>query len=636
MKNLHLALLVVLSIGQTVVIAQQKKVDSKVKKVTVFPEGAQVIREASTVLPAGKTELLFQGLSPYTDPSSVQVEGAGRFVMVSVSPQPNKLKEQKQRTDVAAWEKSKVDFTNQIARENAMLDVYVQEEKMLQANHQVSGSNTDLKALDLRAAMDFHRERLREIHLQQLEYNQRIAKLTDTLAQIEAQIAAAHSVKDVSTMDVLVVVDAKESGSANFNISYVVANAGWFPSYDLRVNELNYPIQLSYKANVFQNTGEEWKEVKLIFSNGNPNETGVAPRLQPLRLNNNNVTYRLASARLINPNIREVKGKVTDATGKGLPSATVLVVGSSVGTTTDYDGNYSIKIPQNAAQLKFSYAGYSPKLVNIYAENMSVIMGNEVSDLTTITSGVYQQDADKGISIRGGREDATQYYVNGYKMVGKPSIPANVEYAEEKPNTIAIRFELAAPYTVINDGKTRALEMKQEEIPANYEHFCVPKLEQKAYLLAHVANWEDYNLLDGEANLYYEGTFIGKTLLSLQDAEDTLHLSLGVDKSITVNRTRVKDFSKKQLLSDKKVVSAAFDIVVRNSKRYPIKLVVEDQVPVSADKEILVDKVALDGGEQNAETGKVVWKVDVGPAKEFKKRIAYTVKYPQNYRLQID
>lgn len=634
MKNLHLALLVVLSIGQTVVIAQQKKVDSKVKKVTVFPEGAQVIREASTVLPAGKTELLFQGLSPYTDPSSVQVEGAGRFVMVSVSPQPNKLKEQKQRTDVAAWEKSKVDFTNQIARENAMLDVYVQEEKMLQANHQVSGSNTDLKALDLRAAMDFHRERLREIHLQQLEYNQRIAKLTDTLAQIEAQIAAAHSVKDVSTMDVLVVVDAKESGSANFNISYVVANAGWFPSYDLRVNELNYPIQLSYKANVFQNTGEEWKEVKLIFSNGNPNETGVAPRLQPLRLANNNTSYRSTANRPFNPNVREVKGKVADEKGEGLPGANVMVVGTTIGTVTDYDGNYSIKIPVNASQLKFSYVGSLSQVVKIYSEKVNVVLkdSDKEMDVVVVSAGKYERKSEN-VSMEVYKSNGNQYY--GYASDDK-SRSSNVEYNEEKPNTIAIRFELAAPYTVINDGKTRALEMKQEEIPANYEHFCVPKLEQKAYLLAHVANWEDYNLLDGEANLYYEGTFIGKTLLSLQDAEDTLHLSLGVDKSITVNRTRVKDFSKKQFLSDKKVASAAFDIVVRNSKRYPIKLVVEDQVPVSADKDISVDKVELDGGEQNVETGKVVWRVDIGPAKEFKKRIAYVVKYPVGYKLQID
>jgi hypothetical protein len=130
----------------------------------------------------------------------------------------------------------------------------------------------------------------------------------------------------------------------------------------------------------------------------------------------------------------------------------------------------------------------------------------------------------ENVSMEVYKSKGNQYY--GYASDDK-SRSSNVEYNEEKPNTIAIRFELAAPYTVLNDGKTRAVEMKQEEIPANYEHFCVPKLEQKAYLLAHAANWEDYNLLDGEAQFILRGNlYRGKrcSVYKMQKTRSTCRL----------------------------------------------------------------------------------------------------------------
>ena len=623
----------------------QKKIESTIQTVTIFPEKAQVVRTANTTLASGKTDLIFQGLSPFTDFSSVQVEGEGKFVIVSVSPQPNKLKEQSQRKDVSDLEKSLENFNHILDRERALQSVNVEEERMLAANHQVSGANTDLKAADLKLAMDFLRARLSEIKLKTIDNNSRISKLEDTIWKISEQLKISNKVEEISTVDVVVSVDAKEPTTGNFSISYVVGNTGWYPSYDIRVDDLNKPLLLSYKANVFQNTGEVWKNVKVVFSNGNPTETNVAPVLNPLLLKNNNISYTTNTPRPVNPNIREVKGKVFDQKGEGLISAIVKVYGTSIGTMTDMDGNYSIKIPSNASQLQFSYVGMQTQLQNISSGNMNirlsdnnvklqeVVVSNSklrVEDIKSQTAGVYQEDAGRGLIIRGSRDGGVGYYVDGIKT------SSNVNYQEEKPLSINVRFELATTYTIINDGKTRAVEMKLEEIPASFQHFAVPKIEKKAFLLAYIANWEDYNLMDGEANLYYEGTYIGKTLLSLQDAEDTLQLSLGMDKGISISRTRIKDFSKKLILSDNKVASVGYEIVVRNTKKYPVKLLIEDQIPISADKEIVVDNAEIDGGEKEEQTGKVKWNFELGGSKEKKIKIAYSVKYPRAYRLQIE
>lgn len=519
-----------------------KPIESKVVKVTVFPVGAQVTRTGHATVPGGKTDLVFSGISPYADPSSIQVEGNGPFTIISVSPQPNKLREQKKRREIEDIEKSKETFIKQLTQQKAMLDVYHKEEQMLAANYKVSGDNVGLKASDLAAALDLHRTRLHELKFFEIDYNEKIKKLQDTLSLIDAQINTLNANADISTTDLIVSVVAKEPSNADFNISYVVSGAGWYPSYDLHVDDISKPLVLNYKANVHQNTGEEWKDVRLIFSNGNPNESGIAPVLNPFY-------------------IRNLAGIRYKARAEARPAAMNEVVVSS----------------------------YKKKLI----------------------------DADQA------------GYINAEQK-------SNINYTDPSQNATSISFELATPYTVINDGKNRAVDMKQEDIPATFEYFCVPKKEKKVFLVAHVINWLDYNLMDGEVNLYYEGTYTGKTAFSLANTEDTLNLSLGVDKGITVNRTQVKDFSKKQILSDKKSVATAYDISIRNNKKFPIHVVLEDQLPLSSDKEITIENPSYDGATLDEATGKLTWKIDLAPAKDKKLKLSYTVKYPKTYRVQID
>lgn len=515
-----------------------KTVDSRVSQVTLFPEGAQVTRIGHTYLTAGKTELVFSGLSPYADPSSIKVEANGPFAILAVSPQANKLREQKKRKELAETEYSKETFDKQLNLQKAMLDVYQKEEKMLEANYKIGGNNSGLKAEDLRLALDLHRARLKDIKLAELDLDDKIGKLNDTLSMINQQLKALNENKELATTDLVLSVEAREAGNGDFSLSYVVSHAGWYPSYDLHVADINQPLTLNYKANLYQNTGEEWKEVRLTFSNGNPRESGIAPVLSPLYLRN-------------------------------------------------------------------------------------------------IQARPYQAGAAVPKNAEGARAEEVLNTVSVHKMMSEylNKDNGNVNYGVATQNATAITFELATPYTVINDGQKRAVEMKQQEIPAAFEYFCVPKKEKKAYLMAHVTNWLDYNLMDGEVNLYYEGTYTGKTAFRLAGAEDTLNISLGHDKGIIINRTQIKDFTKKQILSDKKSVSAAYEILVRNNKKFPVNITVEDQAPVTTDKEISIEDTSFEGGQLEEGSGKVNWKLNVEPGKEKKLNLSYTIKYPKSYHL---
>ena len=63
---------------------------------------------------------------------------------------------------------------------------------------------------------------------------------------------------------------------------------------------------------------------------------------------------------------------------------------------------------------------------------------------------------------------------------------------------------------------------------------------------AKISNWSEYNLLEGEANLYFEDTYLGRTVLDTRQLVDTLEISLGDDKGVVVGREKIQDFSKRR------------------------------------------------------------------------------------------
>ncbi|MBC7776002.1 MAG: SusC/RagA family TonB-linked outer membrane protein, partial [Phycisphaerae bacterium] len=100
---------------------------------------------------------------------------------------------------------------------------------------------------------------------------------------------------------------------------------------------------------------------------------------------------------------RTVKGKVTDAeNGDGLIGASVSVVGTTRGTATDIDGNFSIEVPDGSTQIRFAYTGYSEQVITLSASNMvdvSMKAGSVLDEVVVIGYGsVKKSDATGAVS----------------------------------------------------------------------------------------------------------------------------------------------------------------------------------------------------------------------------------------------
>src|SRR6185312_3951070 len=128
--------------------SQKETIPSKIEKVTIFLQGAQVERSAKQNLSAGKYNVVFDGISPKIDKQSIQLKADGKLTILSVTHQVNFLKEQQVQEEIKQLEAQKEQWLDKAALEKNIRNVYIQEEKMILANQSIKGDAT-LKAAEL-------------------------------------------------------------------------------------------------------------------------------------------------------------------------------------------------------------------------------------------------------------------------------------------------------------------------------------------------------------------------------------------------------------------------------------------------------------------------------------------------------
>jgi uncharacterized protein (TIGR02231 family) len=194
-------------------------------------------------------------------------------------------------------------------------------------------------------------------------------------------------------------------------------------------------------------------------------------------------------------------------------------------------------------------------------------------------------------------------------------------------NMTRIEYEIKVKYSIESDGKPRNVVIQTRNVPATYVYSVIPKLDGDAFLIAKVTGWEDMNLVAGAARIYFDNSFIGETTINPSNLSDTLSLNLGRDKGIVVTRTKLKDKSKDKFIGDDRVLTREYEIALRSTKSNNIRIVVEDQMPVSNDAAIKITPLDNDDAKYNAETGKLIWDINLKGRDTRRLRFSYEVRY---------
>ncbi|HNW89405.1 MAG TPA: DUF4139 domain-containing protein [Bacteroidales bacterium] len=212
---------------------------------------------------------------------------------------------------------------------------------------------------------------------------------------------------------------------------------------------------------------------------------------------------------------------------------------------------------------------------------------------------------------------------------------STADYTVVNETQTNIEYVISIPYSIPSDGKTHMVEIQKYNLPAIYEYYCVPKLNKDVFLLARVSGWDKYNIISGEMNLFFEGTYVGKSFIDTRATSDTLELSLGVDNNIAVKREKIQDFSSVKFIGFNKKETFTYTISVRNKKKQNIDIVIEDQIPISSDKDIEVEILDISAANHDKDYGKLSWKFNLKPAETKELKLSYSVKYPKDKQINL-
>ncbi|MES2798635.1 MAG: mucoidy inhibitor MuiA family protein [Bacteroidota bacterium] len=210
-----------------------------------------------------------------------------------------------------------------------------------------------------------------------------------------------------------------------------------------------------------------------------------------------------------------------------------------------------------------------------------------------------------------------------------------VNFKQIEISELMAEFAIPNKFSCPSDSKPYMVDVKEMNLDATFSHITVPKLDNAAFLLAHIVGWQELELIPGPTNVYFGGVYVGMSQIDTRNVSDTLSLSFGRDNKVLVMRKLKQEMSSKKVIGGSKKESYSYEIAVRNNRNVPIKIRVYDQVPISQNSDITVTVDNISGAKQDAQTGEVTWDYVVEPSVVKSMEIAYSVKYPKDANITM-
>jgi uncharacterized protein (TIGR02231 family) len=539
---------------------EKEIVKATLNEVTVYSQGAQLHHKANYTVKTGVTEIIVEGISPFIDGKSIQVKAVGNVVILDSRyslyyPQPGPLTEDgipiKIKRDIALLEDSLRNLGYDQKEIQDEIDVLNTTKSIVMNNGSMKSQGRVNDSLNfLKQAVEFYSLKITEINKKLLALEKRKNDKIDKRKEMEERLVNLRNYQNGNGFNqknnnpiprIIVTVSSTEPVSGKMNLSYFVSNAGWTPFYDLRSEALTGKINLTYKAQVYQNTGLDWNDVRLNISTNNPYANKTKPELQPWYIDY--TTYRVEATKKRN---------------------------------LDYN---------------------QPASVQTEAFNMGY----------TFSSNAFED---------------------------KVALTAN-QFTTVVQQLIAAEFKIDLPYTIKSNNEQHMVLIKQTDLDTKFKYYSVPKMDKGVYLVAQMTKLDELQLVPARANIFFDGSYIGETYIDPTSMDDTLNLSLGKDPNIMVKRTLLKKDSKDKIIAEKRERSFAYSIEVKNMKSIPVEIVIQDQIPITQNADITIEKSDLGkGGNLDETTGLMEWSFTLKPKES--KLFEYNFKVKHNKDKQVN
>jgi uncharacterized protein (TIGR02231 family) len=545
-------------------IDNEQRFKAPVESVVVYLDGAEVTHNKTVTLEAGRNSIVFTGISIRLISKSIQINAGSDVSILSISDKKNYLNTNIETLKTKQLNDSLKLLNETIEQLNDDKEAFNTEKKMLIENEAMGGREKAVSIAELKLAADFYRSRIKEINAELFKLNKKTNAYTEITTRLNKEINESNGKPTTPTTDITVLIASSTKLTVKIELKYLLTGAGWAPSYDLIAEDVNKPIELKYRAKVFNNTNVDWNNVNLKLSTANPTLNASKPQLTPWYLN-----FQSDNQMLIDPDTKS-------------------------GGTID-------------------------------RESFQSMASKDVNSVISTQAGVILTDNGSGqpIQTRGSRSGNTNVYVDGTKN-------SPVKFEQIQVSELGAEFDIKNTYTIPADAKPYIVEVTNYTLPATFKHYSVPKAEKETFLLARISGWEQLDLVEGPANVYFGGTYVGQSHIYTRSLDDTLDLSFGRDKKVMVSRTTLKEFNSNTFSGNNKKEMQSYEIIIKNNRKTPITIDVEDQLPVSQNSEIIVETIETSKAKKDDATGKLLWNYTIAPGEQQKITLTYSIKYPKN------
>lgn len=514
----------------------------KVSEAVVYLKGAKVVATANISLKKGKNLVRLENLPRDLNSSTLNFQLPKSVDLLSVKPEL-----QTRNQNVVA--KEELRLLEEIKKNNRQIEFYNWQIKVL-SNSKAKRNKKSTKKLNRKLGKtnsssvdklikltDYYANKVVAFDEAVNRLNEKSKMLESQNKLLNEQVSKSRTVYSKNLgLDILLELDSDLDQSFELNMSYLVEQAGWIPTYTLHAQSDKQAVEIKLSSKIYQNTGQDWNEIKLSVSSYRPNLTTQRPILHPMY-------------------IREFSHPLTNF------------------QTTSLTNSYQSLMPLS---MDTEFTG-----------TLDSNLANEFTWNTVVES------------------------------------PLSVIYEMNRKQ--AIQSQMDAQHVLLD----------YREVAAEYVYHAVPFISNEVHLLVKIKNWNELNLMGGEAFLFLDDNYLGKTLINSSYSTNELPISLGTEERIMIRRIRMANQGEKHSKVAEESGVQSFQITYKNNLNFNIKLEILDQLPLSLSNRIVLSDRKYEDAIFAESTGALLWERELSAGESGKINFSFRVTHDKGMSISF-
>lgn len=610
---------------------QEKAAPSRIVQVTVYPDTALVTREVDLPTEKGYYELVVSPLPPTVVANSLYGEGNDGMRVLATRYRTRAV-EMDTRKEVRELneQEGKISLDNQrLASEAKTIEsnagFLTKLEAFVAANTTHATEKGKIEAGEVTKLSEYVMDLRRIQNKQALENTIQQQENTKKLGFLKLKRSELSSGTNRTERDAVLVVERTEAGKGSARLSYLVESASWKPQYRLRSGtEAKAMTKMEYLAAITQQTGEDWKGVKLVLSNAQPMLNAAPPDLKTLAVAITSIPTIPTPPGMAGPGARGniPAGQPPSATGQAIQFPAQM--GGNASFNRD---NLKRALEGRVEQLEVANPGGSQS-INELEEGARALRSKAQNDFN-------KNNLDTGNTsiwnYAGALDQARELILTGEeKSQGKP-----IATSGDGPT---ITYRLQGETNISSRNDEQVLEVARFDLPSDIYYKALPVLTPNVYRQASLVNSSNFVLLPGMATMYHRGDFVGRMRLPLVAVGEAFVASFGAEPQLQVQRTLMDKSRTTQ--GGNQVLKYDYRILASTYLKEKIRLQVWDRLPLAEGETVsvtlgkLVPELSRDGLYLREDRPKNLlrWDLELEPGQYGEKAL----KVDYEFKMELD